>query len=484
MHFQLQLRSTFFGGKVSAQRKLDERAELTLCGTGRYITWYSRQRHLETRHLNGARTALHALGRVYEVKGLNPPVWETSMPAKPPASTLLRAYADHLAQQRGSPAVTVHKRLDHVGKFLNHLAEHGKTWRAMTLLDIDAFLTECSSRHARSTTADIAGGVRSFSRFLFATGRVSVDLAESVISPVQPKYERPRRALPWGDLQRLLRAVDTSRASGLRDHALLLMMITYGMGAGEVIGLQLQDIDWSAATIKAVRPKTGVAFTLPLLPAVGKVLARYLRHGRPTQTPTRHLFIQMKVPFGKLGGSSPVRHILIKHAKAAGIEAPYLGSHVLRHSIAARRCVSGAHNKAIRGSGSSMTRGSSARCKFEGRALSRAAWVQTLSARAESWFPGIMTHGPLAFHRVEQLADATSGNCLCVEPVQPDARLRQSAPRPGAQHRPGRTSRRGGRSANRPCAGSWSCGPLKTNPVLRQRCLRQAIGAAANFPNP
>ena len=319
-----------------AQRKLDERAELTLCGAGRFITWYSRQRHLETRHLNGARTALHALGRVYEVKGLSPPVWETSVPAKPPASTLLRAYADHLAQQRGSPAVTVHKRLDHVGKFLNHLAEHGKTWRTMTLLDIDAFLTECSSRYARSTTADIAGGVRSFSRFLFATGRVSVDLAESVISPVQPKYERPRRVLPWEDVQRLLRAVDTSRASGLRDHALLLMMITYGMGAGEVIGLQLQDIDWSAATIKAVRPKTGVAFMLPLLPAVGKVLARYLRHGRPTQTPTRHLFIQMKVPFGKLGGSSPVRHILIKHAKAAGIEAPYLGSHVLRHSNAAR----------------------------------------------------------------------------------------------------------------------------------------------------
>lgn len=319
-----------------AQRKLDERAELTLCGAGRFITWYSRQRHLETRHLNGARTALHALSRVYEVKGLNPPVWETSVHAKPPASTLLRAYADHLAQQRGSPAVTVHKRLDHVGKLLDQLAQHGKTWRTMTLLDIDAFLTGCSRRYARSTTADIAGGVRSFSRFLFATGRVSVDLAESVISPVQPRYERPRRALPWEDVQRLLRAVDTSRASGLRDHALLLMMITYGMGAGEVIGLQLQDIDWSAATIKAVRPKTGVAFTLPLLPAVGKVLARYLRHGRPTHTPTRHLFTQMKVPFGKLGGSSPVRHILIKHAKAAGIEAPYLGSHVLRHSNAAR----------------------------------------------------------------------------------------------------------------------------------------------------
>jgi len=102
---------------------------------------------------------------------------------------------------------------------------------------------------------------------------------------VQPKFERPRRALPWEDVQRLLRAVETSTACGLRDHALLLMMSTYGLGAGEVIGLQLQDIDWSAGTLQMSRPKTGVNFVLPLLPSVAKVLARYLRNGRPPHTP-------------------------------------------------------------------------------------------------------------------------------------------------------------------------------------------------------
>lgn len=78
-------------------------------------------------------------------------------------------------------------------------------------------------------------------------------------------------------------------ACGLCDHALLLMMSTYGLGAGEVIGLQLQDIDWRAGTLQMSRPKTGVNFVLPLLPPVAKVLARYLRHGRPSHTPTRHL---------------------------------------------------------------------------------------------------------------------------------------------------------------------------------------------------
>jgi integrase len=115
------------------------------------------------------------------------------------------------------------------------------------------------------------------------------------------------------------------------------MMSTYGLGAGEVIGLQLQDIDWNAGTLRMSRPKTGVNFVLPLLPAVAKVLACYLRHGRPPNIPTRHVFVQMKVPFGAFAASSAVRHILIKHARAAGIQAPYLGSHVLRHSNAARQ---------------------------------------------------------------------------------------------------------------------------------------------------
>lgn len=98
---------------------------------------------------------------------------------------------------------------------------------ATTILTPGAFLIECASRYARSTTADIASTVRSFARFLLASGRIRVDLADGMISPVQPKFERPRRALPWEDVQRLLRAVDTSTACGLRDHALLLMMSTY-----------------------------------------------------------------------------------------------------------------------------------------------------------------------------------------------------------------------------------------------------------------
>jgi site-specific recombinase XerD len=321
----------------SVRHELDERAELTLDGAHRFIAWYAQQRRLDPQRLGGARTALYALRRVYQVMGCNPPRWQAQRPVPPRPSAPLGEYADHLARRRGSPATTIRKKLDHVGRLVEHLAGQGKTWGEIALTDIDDFLVGCAQRYARSTVADMASTVRCFTRFLLATGRISIELAEAVVSPTQPKFERPRRALPWGDVQRLLRSVDTSTACGLRDHALLLMMSTYGFGAGEVIRLQFNDIDWSAATLRVVRPKTGVAFTLPLLPAVAKALAFYLRDGRPQNTTTRHLFVHMKMPFSPLAASSAVRHILVKHAKAAGLDAAYLGSHVLRHSNAARQ---------------------------------------------------------------------------------------------------------------------------------------------------
>ncbi|MER9275393.1 hypothetical protein [Mesorhizobium sp. M0643] len=71
--------------------------------------------------------------------------------------------------------------------------------------------------------------------------------------------------------------------------------------------MQAQAIDWSAATLKIARPKTVVAFVLPLLPAVTKALEFYLRDGRPLNKPTRHVFVRMEMPFGPLSASSAVR---------------------------------------------------------------------------------------------------------------------------------------------------------------------------------
>jgi len=281
--------------RYCSERGLVEVDELTRDGAKRFKAWYARSRKIKVANLGLASSSMRALRRVYEVMGAAVPAWSPIKRRPPPAMALLRDYAAHLGQHRGNPEGTIHKKLDHVGKLLEHLARHGKSWRRMRLTDVDAFLIECARRYARSTTADIASTVRSFARFLLASGRVHVDLADAVIAPVQPRFEQPRRALPWDEVQQLLRAVDTSTARGLRDHAMLLMMSAYALGAGEVIRLQLNDIDWNAGSLRVSRPKTGVNFVLPLLAPVARVLARYLRHGRPPNTPTTALVTALKV---------------------------------------------------------------------------------------------------------------------------------------------------------------------------------------------
>jgi integrase len=318
-------------------RRLTERDELTLDGANRFIGWYVRERSLRPDSQQLFRSALRSLNRVYHRLGLKPPAWRSPQPPKLPTTPLLAEYADYLARHRGNPAVTIHKKLDHIARLAAYLTQAGQDWQAMRLIDVDGFLVGYAKRYSRSHVSDMACSIRCFCRFLHWSGHIPLDLSEAIIAPVQRRNERPQRALAWDQVQRLLSAVDRSTPRGLRDYALLLMMSVYGLGAGEVIRLQFQDIDWEAATMSVLRPKTGVAFAVPLLPAVAHALASYLRHGRPIDTPTRHLFVQMKVPFPPFDASGAVRHIITKHAKIAGIDAPFLGSHVLRHSHAARQ---------------------------------------------------------------------------------------------------------------------------------------------------
>jgi integrase len=125
------------------------------------------------------------------------------------------------------------------------------------------------------------------------------------------------------------------------------MMATYGMGAGEITGLALDDIDWTARTIRVRRPKTGTVTMLPLLHPIARSLARYLRHHRPTHARDRAVFVSHRLPHSRLSGASPLRHRLVMYADRAGVRADFLGTHVFRHTHATRQIEAGAPAKIV-----------------------------------------------------------------------------------------------------------------------------------------
>ena len=48
-------------------------------------------------------------------------------------------------------------------------------------------------------------------------------------------------------MQKILRSISRTEAPGKRDYAIVLLLATYGLGAAEVLGIRLEDVDWHAA---------------------------------------------------------------------------------------------------------------------------------------------------------------------------------------------------------------------------------------------
>jgi site-specific recombinase XerD len=273
------------------------------------------------------------------------PLWEDPVPP-PNWPPIVAEFAAFRLKHAGVAGSTVKTELPHIATFLAFVLQRRGTLGELRLEDIDEFVTAASARWGKKTVARLCTSLRSFTRFLHLQGHLAVDLASQVGQPRSVAAERPPRALPWPDVQRLLSAVDRGQRSGRRDYALLLLMASYGMGAAEVLHLALDDIDWRAGTIQTYRPKTGVTFLLPLLPAVAAALADYLRDARPRHVATRKIFVTVSEPHGPMSGGA-IRHLVRTHARAAGITAKTLGAHVLRHSHACRQVELGASLKAI-----------------------------------------------------------------------------------------------------------------------------------------
>lgn len=329
-------------------RGLDDALSLTETGVAEFVATCCRGRSRAARDVAFAatRSALRAWAFALERLGFKVPPWR---PPPHPASIppLLAEFAEYRRRHVGVAPGTIDLEIACARRFLEFLRERGRRLRAVRLADTDAFVESLLGRLERKTVAGMCSALRAFLRFLHATGRLPHDIASSVVGPRIRAADRPLRVLPWRDVRRLLTAIDVHLPLGRRDFALLLMMATYGLGAGEALGLRLEDIDWSGRTLHVRRRKTGVAIDLPLLPPVARALAAYLRHGRPAHATAREVFLNAGMPHDALASAGAIGHRLRKYAQKAGVTAAFLGSHVLRHSHATRQIEIGTAAKAV-----------------------------------------------------------------------------------------------------------------------------------------
>jgi integrase/recombinase XerD len=251
----------------------------------------------------------------------------------------------HYGQKLGWAQGTLEIYQRHINYLRQFLARRHAPWPVPRLIDLDHYLYRAAKVWKRTSVGTAATAFRAWLRFLFVTGRSQHNLAPSVALPPSVVFPRPARALPWSTVRQLGRGIDRSTPLGRRDYAQYLLFCAYGLSGAEIMHLKLEQIDWGAGLLRIRRIKNGATFDLPLLPAVAKAITAYLRHGRP-RTRCRNVFIRHTIPFGPLGHGTVGERVRC-WAQRAKVQAPFLGTHLFRHSFATYQLERGTPLKVI-----------------------------------------------------------------------------------------------------------------------------------------
>lgn len=250
-----------------------------------------------------------------------------------PLGRLKARYEEYLRQERGLSPVAASRYWPAIQRLLLECFDDGPIClRDLTPQDITKFLL----RHARSRTPKgaqlMVSALRSFFRFLVQHGETERDLLAAVLSVPSWRLAEVPKYLKPAEVECLLDSCDRTSAVGRRDYAVLLLLARLGLRAGEVVRLELGDLDWRAGEL-TVRGKGWVEDRLPLPGDVGSALAAYLRTDRRPCT-TRCVFLRMKAPRRGFNHASSVSTIVRCALKRAGLTPPTTGAHLLRHSLA------------------------------------------------------------------------------------------------------------------------------------------------------
>jgi integrase/recombinase XerC len=270
--------------------------------------------------------------------------------ALPEAMTgVLAAYDRHLAIERDLTPHTVRAYMADVAGLLDHAARMGDT--DVTELDLRTLRSWLAKQQtmgkSRTTIARRATAARVFTAWLNRTGRIPADVGASLGSPKAHKSLPP--VLRADEASDLIRAAtehaDDGSPTGLRDIAMLELLYATGVRVGELVGLDVDDVDRERNVIRVFgkgRKERSVPFGRPAARAVDF----WVRHGRPQlaiEGSGAALFLGTR---GKRIDQRAVRTMV--HRRIAEVPgAPDIGPHGLRHTAATHLLEGGADLRSV-----------------------------------------------------------------------------------------------------------------------------------------
>jgi len=259
-------------------------------------------------------------------------------PAVPDA--LISGFCRWLRADRGVVATTVNSYQQYVADLVDCLGSDPSTYSARDLRD---FVARRYRHYRCNSMRMVLAAIRMFLRYLAAEGRCRSGLEHALMSPANWSQQSLPRGLTSEQIDRVL-TLCPSTATGIRDRAILLLLLRLGFRAGDVAHLRLSDLCFDSATIR-VAGKGKRETRLPLPQDVGDAMLEYLRARR--QVRGEHVFVRALAPFEPFRSSRAVGHVARSALKRADVQPPSSGAHVFRHTAACQMLREGAGLESI-----------------------------------------------------------------------------------------------------------------------------------------
>lgn len=251
-----------------------------------------------------------------------------------PYAALVDDFVRWMIDERGLSQGTVKNRRWNLGQFLEWLHGRKLCVTDLDLRKLDAYLQHLHAKgHSRVTIKIHTNAVRAFIRHAERRGWCATGLADAFHGPRIYREHGLPLGPSWDEVNRLIQdAASSNDAADVRDYAILLLLAVYGLRAGEVVSLRLEDLDWEHERLTVRRPKQRRAQVYPLVPIVAQAIVRYLKEVRP-RCAFREVFLKVLAPLGPMTSQSLYSMVRPRMSRL-GIQAPHRGPHVLRHACA------------------------------------------------------------------------------------------------------------------------------------------------------
>ncbi|MBZ5733177.1 tyrosine recombinase XerC [Nocardioides sp. TRM66260-LWL] len=262
----------------------------------------------------------------------------------------LADYERHLRHERGLSEHTVRAYLVDLASLAGHAGRLGQTDPAeLDLRTLRSWLAlQQTTGRARTTLARRSSSARVFTAWLARSGRASVDAGAALARPKAhrelPAVLRPDEA---SDLiaGAIAAAAEDDGPTGLRDVAVLELLYATGVRVGELVGLDVDDLDRERRLARVIG-KGDKERTVPYGAPAARAVEAWLGVGRPALArPDSGPALLLGVRGARLDQRAVRRLVHQRIAQVPG--APDIGPHGLRHSAATHLLEGGADLRSV-----------------------------------------------------------------------------------------------------------------------------------------